>query len=164
MNTQEIETAVLAALDAAGIVYAATHLGARGEWNDNGTKWDHDAWRVMFSRAGTSAAFDYSTGSGHRQRKAGKPNKAPSYYSQRDWDAATLRAVAPEAAAVLHCLILDSSAAHETFTSWCSDLDYNDDSRKARAMYEACQQTADKLARIVPRDTLATIETLLQDY
>lgn len=155
---QEQEVAAL--LAAANIPTRVTHL--------HQTKldgWECDRWSVSIWHA----EFDYHTGMGHR--------KIPSPAGWPRWDN-TLRPgtlayeaqeqrkvpVAPHVAGVLHSLILDSRAAEQTFSDWCSDFGFDTDSRKAFATYDACQQTADKLRRVIPRDMLAQIATALENY
>jgi hypothetical protein len=71
---------------------------------------------------------------------------------------------APHAADVLHSILLDSSAVGQSFADWCSDYGYGTDSRKALATYEACQQGADKLARIFNAEQRATLADALSEY
>lgn len=57
------------------------------------------------------------------------------------------KATAPSLDDVLHNLVSDADAAEQTFSEWCSNFEYDTDSRKALATYEACQQCADKLRK-----------------
>lgn len=68
---------------------------------------------------------------------------------------------APSAAEVLECLISDArSACDQTFASWCADLGYDDDSRKAYATYEQCIETNGRLAQFLSPDYSAFIDAL----
>lgn len=51
----------------------------------------------------------------------------------------------PKPGDVLNCLILDASGVDQPFEDWASDLGYDPDSRKAEAVYRACQDTRYKL-------------------
>lgn len=56
----------------------------------------------------------------------------------------------PTAADVLYCLISDASVADcPNFESWCADMGYDTDSRKALATFEACKAMAPKLQRFL---------------
>lgn len=66
----------------------------------------------------------------------------------------------PNAAAVLSCLISDSTAAGSRFEDWASDLGYDVDSRKAYATWEACCKSFPKVVRFLGSgfDTFASAE------
>jgi hypothetical protein len=70
----------------------------------------------------------YSTGIGHR--KGGKP-------------------VAPSLSMVLESLALDASTGDQTFSDWCADMGYDDDSRKALDTYLGCQKIATDLRALL---------------
>ena len=160
--SDSIRAAVSAILESAGVYYASYPCG---EQNRDG--WKCDAWRVNFTHRGGRKAledFDFFTGLGHRKTVRG--SKAMSMRGAEmvkgHWQVTVPQA--PHAADVLHSLVMDSSAVGQSFESWCSDFGYDTDSRKALATYEACQQNADKLARVIPRDVLTQISEALQGY
>jgi hypothetical protein len=93
-------------------------------------------------------------------KEAGSPRTLP----RDEYDRAHLRAVAPPAASVLYCLLLDSSAVGQSFESWASEYGYDTDSRKAEQTYRDCQQIANKLARVIPAAVRAELAALLEDY
>lgn len=104
-----------------------------------------DEWECRFTFAGRPREpekFQYFTGLGLRK-------KGPT---------------PPHAADVLYSLLLDSSAAEMTFASWCAEFGYDTDSRKALDTYLACQENADKLARIFDHTTREQLREALQDY
>jgi hypothetical protein len=149
------DKAVAATLEQWGVLYSAVCLGERTR-----DGWKCDAWAVTLG----TQQFDYFTGTG---------NRAPVPFHHRGPKAnteawhrleAARKPVAPASASVLHSLILDSSAACETFASWCSDFGLDPDSRKALATYEACQMNADKLRRVFSPAQVETLQELLQDY
>lgn len=53
----------------------------------------------------------------------------------------------PTAADVLSCLLSDASSYRNAghFGEWANDMGYDDDSRKAEAIYKACGKAADDL-------------------
>ena len=53
----------------------------------------------------------------------------------------------PELADVVSCLVSDSSAEKQSFSDWCKDLGWSDDSRKALDTYLACQDNAKRLRK-----------------
>lgn len=180
--SKEIETRVSELLSAAGVAYSVHALGETKRED-----WVCDEWRCTFSRpkaivssfapraggtADVSETVEYFTGTGHRAVPMvnGRPKRPMSWdnvQSPRElarWKKENEKPVAPHAAGVLHSLILDSSAASQSFADWCSDFGYDTDSRKALATYEACQQCADKLRRIFTHAEIAALSEALQDY
>lgn len=51
----------------------------------------------------------------------------------------------PDFADVLMSIAMDSGAIDEPFTDWVDNYGYDEDSIKAKAIYDACLQTAIKL-------------------
>lgn len=184
--SQEIKNAVAAILENAGdgerrVVFTATPMGEKKNAFSEGVTMDR--WLCTFTRTnGTrSEEFEFFTGIGLRapatqiakmQAKYDYPGltendikRGTSYGRRYLARVEELRKPqAPHAADVLHSLILDSSAVGQSFDSWCADLGYDSDSRKAEKTYRACQENADKLARIFDRADIAALETAFQDY
>ena len=67
----------------------------------------------------------------------------------------------PELADVLHSLALDASALGVSFDEWCEEFGYDQDSRKAHAIYSDCVDYGHKLRRMLDLDKL---QEALQDY
>ena len=67
---------------------------------------------------------------------------------------------------VLHSLILDGDAhsSHLTFEQWCNEFSYDTDSRKAKDIYDACDNIGRQLASAIPEKILNQVKVLLQDY
>lgn len=58
-------------------------------------------------------------------------------------------------ASVLGSLALDASARNNSgFEDWARDLGYNEDSRSAERMYEACMECADALEKLLGSEGL----------
>jgi hypothetical protein len=118
--------------------------------------------------------FDYNTGFGHQTKKH-IPNetmkydvssldkqtkyellKSINYYKKVSiFDIEHLRHVfvnVPKSQDVLHCLFMDSEASETTFSEWCSNFGYDNDSIKAREIYDACQKNTDKLKKAFKDD------------
>ena len=72
----------------------------------------------------------------------------------------------PKPADVLHSLALDGEAFFDglTFEDWAANLGYDTDSRKAEAMYRACDETGRRLARMFSRDEIAQLREAASDY
>jgi hypothetical protein len=68
-------------------------------------------------------------------------------------DAAALRSA-------LQCFFSDASSASGSFTDFCSEIGYNEDSRAAYKIYTACRKSAAKVARLTSTDVYALIEAL----
>jgi len=61
-------------------------------------------------------------------------------------------------------LTLDAQTLDQSFTDWCAEFGYDDDSISAFDTYRACCENSKKLQKVFSRDTLVKIEELLQDY
>lgn len=128
-----------------GVIYAGSYK------EHNGQEWEHDKWSFTFTRTGVkkSINFEYHTGTGHRI-KSGLSKE----YS----------AVKPGPAGLIYSVLMNESACNQSFADWCSDFGYDTDSRKALAMYEACQQEYNKLQSMFTPAEIAQLQTLLEDY
>lgn len=69
-----------------------------------------------------------------------------------DWFQGELNTRDPEAAGVLDCLLSDASSGDLDFAAFCSELGYNEDSRKAERTWRACQQIGRDLRRLLGDD------------
>ena len=78
---------------------------------------------VVANVAGFSATFHFSQGRG--------------------------RVNAPTLSDLIECLVLDTTTYSEPFETWAAEQDYNPDSRKAYATWEAVKENADKLRYIL---------------
>lgn len=182
MSTEslKIETIVDALLASYGVSYSAAYFGL--EPDSLGGKTEMDRWKVKFSRDGGSVQeFDFYTGLGLREDATAKEKKQAAWgyqgltendkkgltsYGRRYLaDVEKLRKpVSPTAAGVLYCLIHDAEAAHTTFRNWCDEFGYDDDSIKARATYDACQETSDKLQKVFNWGQIEQLSEAVQDY
>lgn len=178
----EIENAVSELLANSGVKFEAFHL--REKKNALGGDSAMDEWRCEFTnsaRPNEPEEFEFFTGLGLRAEATEREKVAAKWdfpgLTQNDITRRTLwgrrylakvesmrKPKAPTAASVLHSLILDSSACEQSFESWCGGFGYDADSRKALAVYEACQKNTDKLNRVIPRALREKLAELLQDY
>lgn len=168
-----IRTKVTEILSHAGVRFSAHHMGAKK--NALGGNTPMDQWSCIFERGETRpemTEFDFFTGLGHRAKPKWGPGidgydngPAPRFGTMlhAQWEKQA-KPQAPHPADVLHSLILDSSAADQSFDLWCGEFGYDSDSRKALTTYEACQKNADKLRRLFARETLESLTDALQDY
>ena len=162
-ETLATDTTINGILDDAGVTYAVLHVGKTTR-----DGWECDAWRVTFTRDAPSAveSFDYFTGLGHRS-PAPKPydgGPAPRRNTLM-WESLEKqrKPIAPSATSVLSCLILDADASDQSFAGWASGFGYDPDSRKALALYLACQQTAAQLRSLFGVH-LQALQEALADY
>lgn len=142
--------------------YTVTHTGAQKR-----DGWRCDGWK--FTLKGES--FEYFTGMGLRVDTTGSKlarialkNANHNSIAWANEVENKMQAVKPPIAGLLYSIILDSSAAEQSFSSWCAEFGYDSDSRKALATYEACQENADKLSRVFTHAQVAHIKELLTDY
>ncbi len=89
-----------------------------------------------------------------------------------NWGNAMVRAVFTAIAAqarpkendCLACLMMDASAENASFVEWCSEFGYDDDSREAERIWQACRENAHKLRKILSREEWEAAEKIAQDY
>lgn len=177
----EIETNVRNILCAANVTMNAIYVGERK--NALGGTTTMDTWLVSFVKTPTNRIedFDFFTGIGLRAKPSELDKRNARFnlpgLTERDLKERTIygkryyakleslrKPKAPEPASVLHSLLLDSDACNQSFANWCRDYDYDEDSRKAYATYEACQKNADNLARVLDSKTRDALRDALQDY
>ena len=176
MTTSTIAQAVADSLKQWGIVYNVALVGPTTR-----DKWECDQWRVTLEKDGKVETFDYYTGKGLRapataQQKEmvrrGFPGltdndlKGKTGYGKRYLAAVeSLRSpVAPDAAGVIYSLTLDASATEQSFSDWCTEYGYDDDSMKAFRLYTDCCNTGKQLHRLFSEWQLNVLRELLQDY
>lgn len=169
----ETDKAVQELLNKKGIKYSFNYLGAPHD-----DEWPHDLWNITFHNTSSIETFTYKTGLGHREDKGCKfhfnTNFMKEIKAHRDAlnpdgklhfnVKPSLYAVAPTAASVLYCLLLDASASEENFKSWCDNFGYDSDSLKALSIYNACIENAEKINKIFKPATIEQLNTLLEEY
>lgn len=124
-----------------------------------------DQWRFDF---GNGLTQDYYTGIGHRvARPVSDYHGDFKRLRYKKLTASGLKdfltvskPVPPKLDDLLSSLASDAQAATMTFSEWCSDLGYSDDSLKAREVYFACQDAAYFLRRLGFTD----LEALREHY
>ena len=99
----------------------------------NGGTQEPTKWNIHIRVNHKVETFEYSTGCGLVEK---------NHYGQKV-------PKKPKIEEVLYCLVLDSSAANQTFYSWCSDFGYEVDSRKSLDTYLACQKEFEKLINVI---------------
>lgn len=147
-------------------------------------KKEMDSWLFDFSNENWNKTerFFFYTGIGHRfikksNYKYPKPCHTVKHITNNDlkmmqahskkfntFFGATVSVMEPEIASLLHSLVLDSQAKHESFNDWCDNFGYNNDSLKALNTYQECCKIADQLYGFFPRDTVKKFESILEDY
>jgi hypothetical protein len=178
--TNSIDDTVARLLLESGVSFSAIFRGEKK--NALGGTHPMDKWECRFSCGLRAEEFEFYTGVGLRAEptEMDKTRARISFpgLSAKDIQNRTIygrrylaeiekarKPKAPTAASVLHSLMRDSSAASQSFDSWCSEYGYDTDSRKAYATYEACQRNADKLRRVIPPGLLwSDLEIALQYY
>lgn len=111
--------------------------------------WHCDKWSITFIRAGIkkSINFEYFTGTGHRVKTKYKVNP-----------------VFPHATGLIYSCIMSGDSCNMSFTDWCSNYGYDNDSIKALETYKACQEEYNKLQSLFTNKEVETLRDMLQDY
>lgn len=93
--------------------------------NPNMTDFHGDHWKVIVKANGKRMTLHFSKGYGHNGKE-------------------------PDVCEVISCLASDASSLEgNDFESWCSDLGYDTDSRKAEKTYKVCERQAAKLRNLL---------------
>lgn len=125
--TQTIQSFIVSA----GITMSAA-------WTDHNptmTNSDHmDHWRCVIRVGKARMSLVFSMGSGHGGKR-------------------------PDLADVLDCLASDASGYENarSFTDWCSDYGYDEDSRRALKTFKAIERQATSLARVLGDSAYQTL-------
>jgi hypothetical protein len=164
--SQETKDKITAILAGANVAYHAANVGETVR-SDN---WQCDQWRITFLSGKVREQFDYFTGLAHRKlskhdemrRKAAGYLK-PGTIAYESWEKAK-KPVPPHAADVLYCLLSEAEACNMSFSDWCEEYGYSNDSLKALNTYRECEESGRKLQKLFTRETLEAMREALQDY
>lgn len=115
--------------------------------DDNG--WEHFAWSIHLG----PVVVLYKTGLGHASKAQGpiplKPKSEKKKCMRVEYNGQVYFAHVPKLNNVLYSLAMDAQCGAETFQDFCSNFGYDIDSRKALAIYEACQDSGIKLRKVM---------------
>lgn len=144
-------------------------------------------WRVTLKRAGRAVlTADYSAGMAYCPSYKQGARATVAYAEtimaecetgfQHHWSdgfgspvrlspGKTSKSILPNAADVIHSLVLDSDVLdYGSFEEWASEFGYDADSRKAEPIYRACLEIALKLRNALGDDGLRQLREAAQDY
>jgi hypothetical protein len=160
-----------------GLEYSATFVPQSLSRN-RGEKHPSLNWRVVLAKGGDAILTDYMQGIAHVPGYSKMPRLFDG--GPREWQFACHRAAEtgrypvrrfldkplppPDLTDVLYGLTIDGDAADYTFEDWCSNYDYDTDSRKAEETYNVCREHGRKLQRMLGAASLAKLRDLFQDY
>ena len=148
-----------------------------------------DEWLYTISNENHSRVerFNYFTGIGHRFIKASSVKYPYPCYSvkhltndckrslqnyQRSYELKNksrlyntqLTVMQPEIAGLLYSLLLDIEADNMSFSNWCNELGYNDDSIKHFNIYQDCCKESKQWKNIFNSVITAEFKKILEDY
>jgi hypothetical protein len=138
-----------------GLVLSSVHVGieevvipAKDWYEEN--RFLQDNWTITVSYEGKSYSSKYSAGIGNRKlirsaKKEGNRYKTEKEACQAQW----LKLIPPTIDDVMSCLLSDGRCAEGTFEDFCGELGYDSDSRKALAVYLACQEARNGLIKML---------------
>lgn len=124
------------------------HASILGQTIKNGWECDQHVFSLSKDAGKTWLRFDYFTGTGHR-----RPNKQGDKMP-----------VPANPAGVLSCIITDADAGDMSFSAWCAEYGYSDDSIKAFDAYRSCCETDKKLLSVFSRAQIEKLREMLTDY
>lgn len=187
LNEQDLQVAKF--LDENNITFKVNYLLDCA----NDKEWQHDLFNVVFSNVNCKRInTEYKIGLGHRvlQRKPTQvTNLSSKYkqelkkvglqdcltpikeafslgsiYSKQHYSENSCYAVPPTQASVLYSLLSDADCGDNTFSDFCSEFGYDEDSRKALEIYLACQENSKQLKEVFTPSQIETLRELLEDY
>lgn len=170
------QEAMRAALGDMGVTVAATFVPQSASRN-SGEKAPTLNWRVTVQRPGRrSFATDYQQGIGHAP---GYVHLPPTLYNEHNLKLATEKGKypldwrvqshngkplpPPDACDVVACLLSDGDAYGEPFEEWAMNYGYDPDSRKAEAIYHACQEVGRAMSRLFTGEERDRLRDLAND-
>ncbi len=109
----------------------------------NSDGWKNYTWLVWLERGGSLTSLEYQCGTGHA--KDGVPTP-------------------PGVNDVIFSLLTDWQGGRETFEDFCSSFGYDEDSRKAYKIWEACKKSGEKLQKLFSADEIEELEEAFRDY
>ena len=117
-------------------------------------EWPHFLWNVTITMMDKRGywTMPYKTGIGLVE----KPKN--SWAGVKDYPKK------PTNADIMYSLLLDADAANESFSSWCDNFGYDDDSIKALNIYKVCCEEAVTLRKTFTRDQVEAMQKALEDY
>ena len=153
----EAQQNVATLLETWGVSFSARLIGETKR-----DDWVCDEWRVTIG----SFETEYFTGTGLREMKKGAiPTTArKGCIAYAEWEKQNLIAVAPCAADVIYALLSDAEACETSFSDWCENFGYSNDSIKAFNMYRACEETGHSLRKVFSTKQVEEIREALTDY
>jgi hypothetical protein len=109
--------------------------------NSDGSK--NYLWRVSLKRGAELVRIEFHCGTAHV--KDGVPTP-------------------PKLQDVIYSLIMDWQGGRETFKDFCACFGYDEDSRKAYKIWEACKKSGEKLQKLFSADEIEELEEAFRDY
>jgi hypothetical protein len=136
--------------------------------------WPHFAWNCTLTYEGrTLDVSNYRAGLAHCTRRysvGGWPRKGevpetpsnPGHGGGSDW---MLKPTPPSAFDVLYCVVMDAQCYENArdLEDFCADMGYDPDSRKAEAMYKACDEESKRLRQWLGTALFATVLAFDED-
>lgn len=153
----EAQQTVVNLLETWGVPFSARLIGETRR-----DDWVCDEWRVTIG----SFETEYFTGTGLRKRKKGSiPTTArKGCIAYAKWEKQNLIAVAPCAADVIYSLLSDAEACDTSFSDWCENFGYSNESIKALNTYLSCEKTGRSLRKVFSTKQVAELREALTDY
>ena len=163
-NLSKTEVAVQTYLDSIGIKVSVVYCGSTIRDND----WRCDVWKITLTSGKAGYTFEYYTGTGQRvddaAAKLALKNVSKHSIARRGEVLNNQVPVYPAVAGLLYSVQLDAEACEQCFDTWCRELSYDTDSRKALETYLLCQQNGMKYNQLFSREQREAIAKMLQDY
>jgi hypothetical protein len=118
--------------------------------------WEYFSWMCHIRRGkgeSVTQSLPYRLGLGHVVEGRAVPGVKGSGKPKR-----------PKMLDVLAGMSRDATSAEGSFADWCGDLGYDQDSRKALAIYLACQESGIQLRKLLGWDGVRRLREAVQDW
>ena len=130
--------------------------------------WDHFAWSARLERRNDATSNKPDAQTEDIPYKMGSAHVEPLNDLQRMrlrnyGDKPVRKPKAPDAATIVHSLLMDSEACEMSHEDWCANCGYEEDSRKGMDIYLACQKSGRIIRSFLGKD-LEAVKEAAQDF
>lgn len=108
-------------------------------------EWPHYLWKITISGNGKIISTDYRMGLAHVCKRTNKQ-------------------IAPDNKGIMHSLLLDAEADDMSFSDWCENYGYSEDSILAFNTYQLCCKQSKELREVFTKVEISQMKDALQDY
>ena len=123
-------------------IITATYTGSKcAPWGNGRENWNHHTVTVRNTATGKKTSFDFWA-------SIANPELTSEY----------------DIVNAFYCFLQDACSGSESFTEFCADFGYDEDSRSAERTWKACKRAAAKFERIAPDSDIYELLNSMEEY